>query len=214
MIESQTSYHGQPVLKEPIWTWEIPCYFYTGGLGGGSAALAWLAGWRGNETLARRAWAVAATGITISPALLTSDLGRPARFLNMLRMFKVTSPMSVGSWLLVGAGATTTVSAVGAWSGRLQRTARLAQPAAALLGLPLSTYTAALLANTADSGMAPVAAAAAVRVRLRCRAQRRRRGGDGHAPGGSTSSPAGCPAGRGARAGSQRANGETAGRHR
>ena len=137
------------MLKQPVWTWEIPCYFYTGGLGGASAGLAWLAGARGNEALAQRAWALAAAGITISPALLTSDLGRPARFFNMLRMFKVTSPMSVGSWLLVGAGASTTVSAASAWSGRLQRTASLARPAAALLGLPLSTYTAALLANTA-----------------------------------------------------------------
>ncbi len=143
------SYHGQPVLKEPVWTWEIPLYFYTGGLAGASAGLAYLAELRGNETLARRAWAAAAAGITLSPALLTSDLGVPLRFINMLRMFKVTSPMSVGSWILSASGATTTLAAANAWLGIFPRLSRPARPLAALLGLPLSTYTAALIANTA-----------------------------------------------------------------
>ncbi len=143
------SYHGQPVIKEPVWTWEIPTYFFTGGMGGAGAGLAYLAGLRGNETLARRGWAVALGGVAVSPAFLISDLGKPVRFLNMLRMFKVTSPMSVGSWVLAGSGATTAVAAVNAWTGLLPRTARVARPAAALLGLPLSTYTAALIANTA-----------------------------------------------------------------
>src|SRR5947209_16016931 len=114
---SATSYHGQPVIKEPIWTWEIPLYFFTGGLAGASAGLAYLSEAHGNEELARRAWAVALAGVTISPALLTSDLGRPARFMNMLRMFKVTSPMSVGSWILTGSGASTAVAAASSWLG-------------------------------------------------------------------------------------------------
>ncbi|HWC84914.1 MAG TPA: NrfD/PsrC family molybdoenzyme membrane anchor subunit [Solirubrobacteraceae bacterium] len=143
------SYHGQPVLKEPVWTWEIPCYFFTGGVAGGSAGLAFLAGARGNDVLARRAWAAALAGVTASPALLISDLGRPERFFNMLRMFKVTSPMSVGSWVLSASGAATALAAANAWTGAFPRSARLARPAAALLGLPLSTYTAALIADTA-----------------------------------------------------------------
>jgi hypothetical protein len=143
------SYHGQPVIKDPIWTWEIPCYFFTGGLAGASAGLAWLSGLRGNEVLSRRAWAAAMGGIGISPIFLISDLGRPARFLNMLRMFKVTSPMSVGSWILSLSGATTTVAAVHAWTGWLPRLAAVSRPVAAVSGLPLSTYTAALIANTA-----------------------------------------------------------------
>jgi hypothetical protein len=143
------SYHGQPVLKEPVWTWEIPCYFYTGGMAGASAGLAYLAGIRGNDVLARRAWAGALAGVLVSPVLLASDLGRPERFLNMLRMFKVTSPMSVGSWVLSASGASTAVAAANAWTGLLPRTAKVARPAAALLGLPLSTYTAALIADTA-----------------------------------------------------------------
>jgi Polysulphide reductase, NrfD len=144
-----TSYHGQPVIKEPTWTWEIPTYFFTGGMSGASAGLAYLSGLRGNEVLARRAWAVALGAIGISPVFLISDLGRPARFLNMLRMFKVTSPMSVGSWILSGSATATTLAAAHAWTGRFPRAARVARPAAALFGLPLSTYTAALIANTA-----------------------------------------------------------------
>ncbi|HKO28082.1 MAG TPA: hypothetical protein VJU80_11535, partial [Solirubrobacteraceae bacterium] len=77
------------------------------------------------------------------------DLGRPGRFLNMLRMVKVTSPMSIGTWVLSGAGGAITVAATSAWTGWFPRAARFARPSAALLGLPLSTYTAALIANTA-----------------------------------------------------------------
>jgi hypothetical protein len=137
------------VLKEPIWSWEIPCYFFTGGLGGASAGLAYIAKLRGNATLAKRAWGVSLVGVSASPLLLISDLGAPGRFLNMLRMFKVTSPMSVGSWILSASGATTALAAAHEWTGLFPRLARPARPAAALLGLPLSTYTAALVANTA-----------------------------------------------------------------
>ena len=144
-----SSYYGQPVIKEPVWTPEIPIYFFTGGLAGASAGLAQLAELRGNDELARRAWAAALAGVAASPLLLISDLGKPARFLNMLRMFKVTSPMSVGSWILSASGATTAVAATRAWTGLFPRTGRAAGGAAAALGLPLSTYTAALIANTA-----------------------------------------------------------------
>jgi hypothetical protein len=143
------SYHGQPILKEPVWTWEIPCYFFAGGLGGASAALAYLCELRGEDVLARRAWGAALLGVGVSPLLLISDLGKPTRFLNMLRMFKVGSPMSVGSWILTVSGATTTVAIANSWHGAFPRASRLARPAAALFGLPLSTYTAALVADTA-----------------------------------------------------------------
>jgi formate-dependent nitrite reductase membrane component NrfD len=146
---SAESYYGQPVIKEPVWTWEIPCYFFTGGLAGASAGLAYAARLRGEEQLERRAWALALTGVSISPLLLISDLGKPARFMNMLRMFKVTSPMSVGSWVLAASGATITLSAGQSLIGVLPRLARPARPLSALLGLPLATYTAALVANTA-----------------------------------------------------------------
>src|SRR5205823_2044949 len=116
-LDGGRSYYGRPIIKEPVWTPEIPIYFFTGGMAGASATLAFVAGELGHETLARRGWAVALGGAAVSPALLISDLGRPTRFLNMLRMFKVTSPMSVGSWILVGAGSTIAPSFLNAWTG-------------------------------------------------------------------------------------------------
>jgi formate-dependent nitrite reductase membrane component NrfD len=145
---SGSDYYGRPVIKAPVWTPEIPAYFFTGGMAGASAGLAYMAEVTDNEVLSRRAWAVALGGIAVSPALLISDLGVPSRFLNMLRMFKVTSPMSVGSWILSASGATTGLAAANALTGLFGGAAALAKPAAALLGLPLSTYTGALIANT------------------------------------------------------------------
>jgi formate-dependent nitrite reductase membrane component NrfD len=142
------SYYGQPVIKEPVWTPEIPWYFFAGGLGGASATLAFLCE-RSRPRMARRTWLTALLALTVSPALLISDLGKPSRFLNMLRMFKVTSPMSVGSWVLAASGTTTGVVSLHLVTGRFRLLARLCRPIAALLGLPLSTYTGALIAQTA-----------------------------------------------------------------
>jgi hypothetical protein len=140
---------ARAVIKAPVWKWEIPTYFYAGGLAGASAGVSRLAEARGNDVLARRAAGVALAGAAVSPALLIADLGRPARFLHMLRMFKVTSPMSVGSWILAAFGSATGAGAVDhALGGRLPG-GRAARTAAAVLGLPVSSYTAALVANTA-----------------------------------------------------------------
>jgi formate-dependent nitrite reductase membrane component NrfD len=143
------TYYDRPVVKEPVWKPEVPWYFFTGGLGGTSAALAYAAGRIGNHRLAWHAWAFSFVGIATSPMLLISDLGRPERFFNMLRVFKVTSPMSVGSWLLVANAATITPAASASVLGFPKRLGRRAEPVAALLGLPLTTYTAVLIANSA-----------------------------------------------------------------
>jgi formate-dependent nitrite reductase membrane component NrfD len=133
-----------------VWKPEVPFYLYAGGLAGASAVLAWAAGVAGSRDLSRRAWLVSAAAVGLSPALLVSDLGVPRRFLNMLRVFKVTSPMSVGSWVLTASGGAIAVSALDAATGRApRRVGDAARPAAALLGLPLATYTGALLADTA-----------------------------------------------------------------
>lgn len=145
---ARDSYYGQPVIKEPIWHPEIPWYFWAGGLAGASAPLA-LACERNHPELARRAWWTSLAAVSISPPLLISDLGRPERFLHMLRMFKVTSPMSVGSWVLVGSSTSTGVVCLHLLTGRLKWAARLCKPLAALFGLPLATYTGALIAQTA-----------------------------------------------------------------
>jgi hypothetical protein len=142
------SYYGRPVLKAPVWTWEVPVYFWAGGVAGAGAGLAWGAGATGNRPLERTAWRLAMAGIAASPPLLISDLGRPERFLNMLRLFKVTSPMSMGSWSLQGTGSTVTLAFACSELGLLPGLARYARPAAAGLGLTLATYTGALLGAT------------------------------------------------------------------
>src|SRR5581483_8123899 len=94
-------YYGLPVLKAPVWTWEIPLYFFVGGTAGAAAVLAAAYAMFGQAPLvARRARWIALAGGLLSPVLLISDLGRPERFLNMLRVFKWRSPMSMGSWIL------------------------------------------------------------------------------------------------------------------
>jgi DMSO reductase anchor subunit len=143
------SYYGRPILKEPVWKPEIPWYFFTGGIGGASSSLALAARLAGNERLARNAELVAFGAMTVSPLLLIKDLGRPKRFLNMLRVFKPTSPMSVGSWLLAVQGTTTGIAGLCRIFGVFSPLRRMAENVAGLAGLPLSTYTGALIADTA-----------------------------------------------------------------
>jgi hypothetical protein len=144
-----SSYYGRPVLKEPVWTPEIPWYFFTGGLAGGSSVLSLVARLAGNETLARRSLYVSAAADMVSPALLISDLGRPERFLNMFRVFKVTSPMSVGSWILGVSGTSSATAALLEGLGRLKPVKYAAELASAVTGAPLAVYTATLVSDTA-----------------------------------------------------------------
>jgi formate-dependent nitrite reductase membrane component NrfD len=143
------SYYGRPVLKEPPWKPQIPFYLFTGGLAGGSSLLHGFAQIRGQPRLARTALYVGAAADIVSPALLVSDLGRPERFLNMLRVFKVTSPMSVGSWILFVSGGSSNIAAVLQFFGVLKRVRRTAEVVSFLAGAPLATYTGVLLADTA-----------------------------------------------------------------
>jgi hypothetical protein len=143
------SYYGRPVIKEPVWQQEIPWYFFTGGLGGASAVLSASARIRGYERLAKQSIYIGAAADAVSPLLLISDLGRPERFLNMLRVFKVTSPMSVGSWILAVSSAASSVSAFLNFIGRLRRTSDAARAVAAGSGAPLAVYTGTLIADTA-----------------------------------------------------------------
>jgi len=151
--EAEPTYYGRPVLKEPVWVWSVPLYFYVGGTAGAAAVLAAAAqGLDGDDLhgLVKTCRWVAAVGGAAGSALLVYDLGRPERFLNMLRVFRPTSAMSLGSWVLAGAASATMGSAVLAErQGVLGRLGHLAGYAAALLGMPLAGYTAVLLGNTA-----------------------------------------------------------------
>jgi hypothetical protein len=143
------TYYGSAVLKEPVWSPEVAIYFFTGGLAGASAPLALAAELAGNRRLARSAWLAALAGVAVSPALLIKDLGRPARFLNMLRVFKLTSPMSVGTWILTVDGGAITLAAARSLLGRPRRLGVAGAATAAALGPALCTYTAVLICDTA-----------------------------------------------------------------
>src|SRR5437660_10355256 len=105
VASSETGYYGIPLLKQPSWTWEVPAYFFVGGAAGAAAvvgAAAQVAG-ADRELVSDARW-IAGAGALLSGPLLAADLGRPERFLNMLRVFKVQSPMSVGAWTLTAFG--------------------------------------------------------------------------------------------------------------
>jgi Polysulphide reductase, NrfD len=142
------SYYGRPILKEPVWQPEIPFYFFLGGIAGASSLLHLGARAVGNETLARRSLLIGAVADVVSPALLVSDLGRPERALNMFRVFKVTSPMSVGSWILLVSGGASSTAALLELVGRLNPVKAAAELVAGVAGAPLATYTGTLLADT------------------------------------------------------------------
>jgi formate-dependent nitrite reductase membrane component NrfD len=146
---SGDSYYGRPVIKEPVWHTPIAGYLFLGGLAGASSMLAAFAQATGNQELARVSKTGAAAAIGLGVTALGIDLGRPVRFLNMLRVFKVTSPMSVGSWLLTGYGPLAAAAAASALTGRLPRAGAAASAGAAALGAGVATYTAALLTDTA-----------------------------------------------------------------
>ncbi|MGC3020610.1 MULTISPECIES: NrfD/PsrC family molybdoenzyme membrane anchor subunit [unclassified Brevibacterium] len=158
-----TSYYGRPIVKAPPWGDEIGLYLFLGGLAGGSALLGLGAQFsdRPGLRIASRMTAITATGI--GGAALVADLGRPERFLNMMRVFKVSSPMSLGTWILsgfgVGSGVLTAIEVDRLTGekllplGPLRRVLHaLETPAAiesALFATPLAAYTGALLGDTA-----------------------------------------------------------------
>lgn len=142
-------YYDVPLLKPPVWTWEVPAYFFVGGAAGVSAMLAVAARTAGADPeLVKDARWIAAIGAALSGPLLIADLGRPERFLNMLRVFKPQSPMSVGAWILTAFG-TFSAATAGADLLRFPRVADAAGVLSAASGLGMATYTGVLLGATA-----------------------------------------------------------------
>ena len=145
-----TSYYGRQIVKTPVWkSPDVPLYLFLGGAAGSSSILAALADLTDRPTLTRVGRYTAGGGAILSVVALVHDLGRPERFLHMLRVFKVTSPLSVGTYILspfsAAAGATAAVELLG-WFPRLKRFGGVVS---AIFGGPLATYTGVLLANTA-----------------------------------------------------------------
>jgi len=159
----EPSYYDYPVLKAPVWRWEIIWYFFFGGLAAGCyviASIAALFGSREDRAVARTGYYLSLLAILPCPLLLTKDLGRPERFLHMLRIFKVKSPMSMGTWGLVSfslfSGVTAVIQAardgiLGRWWGARLLAAlpqRLIALPGTVLGIFLGGYTGVLLTAT------------------------------------------------------------------
>jgi formate-dependent nitrite reductase membrane component NrfD len=148
--EGRGSYYGNAIINPPVWAErDIAGYLFAGGLAGASSLLATGADLTGRPRLARRTKLCASTAIGASLAALINDLGRPARFLNMLRVFKPTSPMSVGVWILFAYAPLNLASSASELTGIAPRIGRAAGAGAGLLGPAVASYTAALIADTA-----------------------------------------------------------------
>lgn len=158
-----SAYYGQPVIKPVPWKHEIPFYLFIGGIAAGSGIIAAGAAATGQEVLRRNSRYTAMAGVALSGAALVADLGRPERFLHMMRTVKLTSPMSVGTWILSGyaafaglATAAEVARVVPVPSGGVldlaKKTLSIAEPPAtigqALFAPPLAAYTAVLLSDT------------------------------------------------------------------
>ena len=156
-----TSYYGRPVVKPAPWGHDIAAYLFLGGVAGGSALLAAGAQLTGQDTLRRNCRLAAISAVGLGTVALVGDLGRPERFLNMLRTIKLTSPMSLGSWILSAFSAGAGVAAAAEIDrmtgerlplGPLRRVLRAVEgPAgleAAAFAPLLAVYTAVLLGDT------------------------------------------------------------------
>jgi formate-dependent nitrite reductase membrane component NrfD len=147
-----STYYELPAIKEPVWIWSVPAYFYVGGAAGAAATLGATAQLIDREQfnqLIVNCRRIAASGTAVGTVFLIIDLGRPERFLNMLRVFRPTSPLSIGSWILATITPLSWTSALlGNKRGRVLRMANAAGLGAGILGPPLAGYTAVLLSNT------------------------------------------------------------------
>ena len=144
-----SSYYGRPILKRPTWRWFIPAYFFLGGLAGASGPIAGMARLVGRRGLARRARLASLASISVGGILLVVDLGRPERFLNMLRVAKPSSPMSVGTWILTAFGPAAGAAALSDLTGIAPGVGLAGDIGITVLGPLVATYTGVLIANTA-----------------------------------------------------------------
>jgi formate-dependent nitrite reductase membrane component NrfD len=149
------TYYGLPVIKPPHWRWLVITYFFFGALAGGAFVVGTVADFFGRDRgLTRAARYLSMAAIIPSPPLLILDLGRPERFLNMLRIVKLRSPMSLGSWALSGLGAFSGIVAGLQLLSDLRGKEVMpwARRASEILGMPFAIfvcgYTGVLLAIT------------------------------------------------------------------
>jgi hypothetical protein len=153
LASPENGYYQKPLLKEPQWTPLVPLYFFVGGASGALGVIGSLADVLGGDReLAQRARWMAVGGAAVSSVLLIADLGRPSRFLNMLRVFKPQSAMSMGSWVLsafstfAGISACADLLALRFGNGIAVRALRgIGRFGSVLFGMPFHNYTGVLI---------------------------------------------------------------------
>jgi formate-dependent nitrite reductase membrane component NrfD len=168
--ETGPSYYDVPMLKAPVWKWEIAGYFFLGGLSAGAYVLGRMAerfGGREYRDLSRAAAKVAVAAAVPCAPLLIKDLGDPKRFHHMLRVWKPSTPMNLGTWTVTafnGAAALnllrewalnrppserTTLDRIADWVRRTDAPiVAVTDLAGVPLGLLMAGYTGVLLSNT------------------------------------------------------------------
>ncbi|GCE27957.1 hypothetical protein KDA_34410 [Dictyobacter alpinus] len=159
----EKTYYDYPAIKAPVWSWEIIWYFFMGGLAGGCYVMATIASFFGSKEdriVTRVGYYASLLALLPCPPLLIKDLGRPEKFLNMLRVFKFKSPMSMGVWGLLTFSLFSSLTAVlqaahdgllGRWWGARLLTRlpqRLIAVPGSLFAIFLGGYTGVLLAAT------------------------------------------------------------------
>ncbi|HEY7321736.1 MAG TPA: NrfD/PsrC family molybdoenzyme membrane anchor subunit [Candidatus Binatia bacterium] len=151
------TYYGQPVLNPSHYGQLVATYLFIGGIGGASQMIATIAdvcGREKNSFVVRAGRYLALGGALAGPAFLIADLHTPERWYNMLRIFRRTSAMSIGSWTLAGFGTLSAITAALQFlADRLRRPFyRRAAQATALpataAGMIVATYTGTLLGST------------------------------------------------------------------
>lgn len=161
-----TNYYGRPIIKKPHWVWPVWTYFWIGGIAAGASAIATLADFFGDKerdhSIVRAGRYISLAGLMISPVLLIIDLQRPERFLHMLRVLKLRSPLSVGTYILTGTGIFSGLNAArqivedgfipaDSFLGKFPLLASnsVTQGLQGIGGLGLGSYTGVLLSSTA-----------------------------------------------------------------
>lgn len=90
---------------QPEWGILIVVYFFLGGISAGAYFLAVLTDLFGSDAdrpVTKLGYSIAMPLALVLAPLLIADLGTPERALNMFLAFKLESPMSIGSWGLLG----------------------------------------------------------------------------------------------------------------
>ncbi|HXS93601.1 MAG TPA: NrfD/PsrC family molybdoenzyme membrane anchor subunit [Candidatus Limnocylindrales bacterium] len=152
---ADVTYYDRPMLKQSVWSVDIPIYYFLGGAAGAAMTLgaAVQLACRDCQELREFSSVCHWTGVigsTAGAAFLIHDLGRPSRFINMMRVFRPTSPMNMGSWILAAAAPASI--ATGLFINRggfLGRVGELCGYISGVFGTMLAGYTGVLVSNTA-----------------------------------------------------------------